>query len=153
MLLEPGEPLPSQKSRWTHDDVDVMGWHDVMIHATAFDQERREFLLDIDYLFAWVNPKPPDSHYSFWIAACTWVFRDVKSVEGDFKHHYGLTIDEVSRDDRTWTIDGHEGEIILIASGFEQVVRQQPWHVEQQYLRWSQRDGASFDRTPFDAST
>ena len=100
MPLAYDQPFEVKKSLWTEQDFDEMGWHDVHIHALAFDSENFELLLDIDFLFAWVDPAPGEKYYSFWISPCTLAFSNVHSlkaqIEGGFG--FGLEISEVSRE-------------------------------------------------------
>jgi hypothetical protein len=105
---------------WTEADFDQMGWHDVKIHAITFVPEVYEFVLDIDYIFAWVEPEPPSPCYSFWISPATLVFRNIPQFQADFSEPLDLQILGIERKDPrvprnaiyikdktewTWTID------------------------------------------------
>ena len=74
MPLAHDQSYELEKSFWTERDFANMGWHDVRIHAIAFDSEKFELLMDIDYMFAWADPAPGEKHYTFWMAPCTLVF-------------------------------------------------------------------------------
>jgi hypothetical protein len=71
------QSLTLDKTVWTDQDFDHMGWHDVRIHSMAFRLDAFELYFDIDYPFAWVDPEPPSNSYTFWVSPCTWVFSNV----------------------------------------------------------------------------
>jgi hypothetical protein len=56
MALAHDQPYELAKSLWIEKDFDKMGWHDVRVHAVAFDPEMPEIRMDIDYILAWANP-------------------------------------------------------------------------------------------------
>lgn len=160
------EQFELEKNIWTHADYEQMGWHDASIYGMTFqkteDAWTGDFLLDIDYIFKWVHPNPPDKHFTFWIAPCTLVFKgcydlrinlDTNSYAVDL-----LEIDDLLLNNTTelknnfleydWTIDLQLGEINLKSSGFEQIVRKQPMYIDGQVLSLEQRGGISFDIQP-----
>src|SRR5437660_10085391 len=75
-----------------------MGWHDVHVHGIAFDKEKFELLLDLDYIFAWVDPGPDEKHYTFWMSPSTLVFSRVHSFSAQIEWGLGLEIANVSRE-------------------------------------------------------
>ena len=96
--MKSNEHFRLEKSIWTDHDFDVMGWHDVHVHGIAFKPDAFELYFDIDYIFAWIDPEPPDKHYTFWVAPCTWVFSNVYDIEMDVGTSSGLEIADVSRE-------------------------------------------------------
>lgn len=47
--------------RWSTDDYDSMGWHDVHVHALRIEEGEHgggELVLDVDYILEWYNDKP-----------------------------------------------------------------------------------------------
>ena len=147
---------------WTDADFARMGWHDAHIHGLAFLAESHEFALDIDYLFAWVQPAAGETSFSFWVAPCTLVFADMYGVELAFSPSYdgAYSLNALTREllppppDAApdappywrWQLDGHEGSITFEASGFTQYVRAAPQHVREQRLDLAARGGVSFAR-------
>jgi hypothetical protein len=59
-----------EKWIWSHNDYDLMGWHDATVHAIALVPEQWELILDIDYILPWLEPVPPNEYFHFWIARC-----------------------------------------------------------------------------------
>ena len=72
-----------EKWVWTEEDFERMGWHDSRIYALAFSPETFELLLDIDYIFQWINPEPGETFYKFWVAPATLIFENVSDVDFD----------------------------------------------------------------------
>jgi hypothetical protein len=152
------EPELLEKWLWTEADFDHMGWHDSRVHAIAFLPDEFELCFDLDYIVQWVDPVPPASHYSFWVAPATLVFENV----WDFKMAMdnptpAFDIFGIERSDEqpspehggqfwSWTIDGVEGKISFRSSGYKQYVRRPPQHITSQVLDWEERGGLSFDR-------
>ena len=52
-----------EKWIWDDSDFDQMGWHDCKIHGFAFYSDDYELVLDMDYLFEWLNPVKPETHF------------------------------------------------------------------------------------------
>ncbi|MBK8550757.1 MAG: hypothetical protein IPL53_06725 [Ignavibacteria bacterium] len=76
------ENLMLEKSIWTEQDFWDMRWHDACLHGWAIENkgdQESDLLLDIDYIFAWIPPVPPSTHFAYWIAPCTVVFTNVSS--------------------------------------------------------------------------
>ncbi len=159
MALSPNTPFKLEKTIWTEADFDRMSWHDVHVHALAFNIEQDELLLDIDYLFAWVNPEPPESHFTFWMAPCTLVFANVHSFSASIEHGLGFEIGTLSREDAgrpghadhsgkekewRWRFDCQEGSFAFHATGFQQFTRRQPVRTLSQVFPWDKRGGVSF---------
>ena len=161
MALNPTDIYTLGKTIWTHDDFEAMGWHDVVIHAITFQPEKYEFILDIDYIFAWVNPEPPSPYFSFWISPATLVFENVHNFKAQLEDPIGLQIMGVSRKDAvvprnadcikfktewTWTLDLLQGDIEFSSVGFSQYIRRNPVRVSSQHFSLEERGGISFDR-------
>jgi hypothetical protein len=148
-----------EKWVWTDADFEHMGWHDCRVHALAFLPDEFELCFDLDYIVRWVDPVPPENHYTFWVAPATLVFENV----WEFKMAMdtptpAFDIFDIERSDEkpmldrsgyiwSWTIDGVEGSISFRASGYTQYVRRSPLHISGQVLDWDERGGLSFDRT------
>jgi len=122
------EPYTLEKALWTEEDFEVMGWHDNTIHAFSIDNRYR-FLLDIDYIFTWVHPKPGKRYFKFWIAPSTLIFENVLDLVFDMEisapHH--RKIDSITKTNPTrptnaefigreaeyeWVIETLQGEIV-----------------------------------------
>ncbi len=137
---------------WTDRDFEQMGWHDVIVQAITSNNEGDEFVLDIDYIFAWVEPEP---NFAFWISPATLVFKDVWNLRLRWENDVGVKaeglfqIEEILRSNRSaWTLRLFQGEVSLDAAGFVQYTRQAPRKVSRQHLSLQERGGISFDRPP-----
>lgn len=161
MALKPNDPFELRRGIWTEADYDQMGWHDVVIHGVAFDTDAFELLLDIDYMFAWVDPEPPAKHFTFWLSPATLVFRDVWGLKIDYDASLGLQLQDLSRSEPRirphpvpeaqqnefrWVLSANEGELSFWASGFTQYIRREPIRVGKQSFSLVERGGHSFDR-------
>ena len=145
---------------WTDADFSIMGWQDSRIHAVAFPADTSEFLLDLDYIFEWVDP-PADANYSFWVSPATLVFRGVDKLDLAFAPWPEAEIIEISCDavaegdtlaagsaksKRRWNIECTGGSIEFISTGYEQFIRHEPRHIHAQALTLDERVGYSFLR-------
>lgn len=155
MPLKPQDKYILEKSVWTHADFDKMGWHDVFIHACSFQPEERELLLDIDYIFAWVDPEPPAPYFTFWIAPSTLVFDDVHDFKAELGEPLGLQIMDLNRIDAhtpfastwTWKLELLQGKMEFLSTSFSQYTRKAPIHHRFQSLTLAERGGVSFLRS------
>lgn len=145
-----GDSFDLEKLIWIESDFEIMGWHDSRIYAIAFSSEKFELIFDIDYIFKWVDPKPNEVYFSFWISPCTLVFENVYNVEFDFGcNGVELEIDRISceikgvprnaeyigkNQEWTWTIECQQGEIKFHSTGYQQFVRAKPVLRKQQTL-------------------
>ncbi len=147
-----------EKSVWTTDDFDQMGWHDAWIHAMSFDTATHKFLLDIDYIYEWVEPAPDTEFFSFWVSPCTLVFDDVYGVDLNLQTSNEVSIQDITRVAAThvdtselvegawnWTIECNEGTMAFTSTGFTQYTRRVPQHIDGQAFDLSDRGGARFD--------
>jgi hypothetical protein len=163
MPLAPTDTYRLQKSVWSDADFEKMGWHDAVIHALAFNTERYELLLDMDYIFAWVDPLPPSPHFSFWLAPTTLVFHYVRELKIQYDASLGLQLQgiirgeprilphplpEGRREEYRWTLEGNEGELSFWATGYSQFTRHAPAHHTSQSYSFTERGGISFERSP-----
>lgn len=154
------------KSIWTHNDFEEMGWHDANIYGLNIEKDEEtwtaDFLLDIDYIFNWVHPIPPAQTFTFWVAPCTLIFKECFDLHIDFKTDGGcLDLIEIAdlylkskfEQEKNkfvyeWIIELQQGQITLKSFGFEQIVRKAPMHVHRQTLSLEERQGISFGRIP-----
>src|SRR2546421_9545929 len=90
--------------KWVWNDADFkrMGWHDNAIHGIATISEfpdRLELMLDIDYIFDWVN-QGSDRPFLLWVAPATLVFENVYHLKLDIESAQGdIELDEILRED------------------------------------------------------
>ena len=165
MPIAPTDTFALEKAIWTDADFDVMGWHDVHIHGMAFHAEKYELLLDIDYIYAWVDPEPPEKHFTFWMAPCTMIFSNVHSFTASVESGLGLEISELSREDAgrprnadyiakekewKWLFDCQEGDLSFLSVGFQQFTRRPPVRAKSQVFGWDERGGVTFDCIPYE---
>jgi hypothetical protein len=165
MPLAHDQSYELEKSFWTERDFANMGWHDVRIHAIAFDSEKFELLMDIDYMFAWADPAPGEKHYTFWMAPCTWVFSNVHSFSAEVEWGLGLQIDNVSREEAgrpknaesivreqewRWVLSCQEGRFSFHSVGYRQFTRAKPVRARSQAFPWTERGGVCFDLIRYD---
>jgi hypothetical protein len=161
MALKPGEIYTLEKSVWTHEDFESMGWHDVTIHAITFCPKAYEFVLDVDYIFAWVHPEPPSPGFSFWVSPATLVFQNVINFKAQIEDPMGLQIMDINRKEPrppknadhipqkiewTWTIELLQGDIEFSSVGFRQYTRRKPVRIPAQQFSTDERGPVSFDR-------
>jgi hypothetical protein len=150
-----------EKWLWTDTDFELMGWHDCLIHALAFPRDTYDLVLDIDYIFKWVHPVPPERNFSFWIAPATLVFENTNDVIFQFDVYNGMEIDSIEREKAAakqnsfyihrdkewlWTVSCHRGDLKFRATGFKQYIRSEPKLVNFSYLELQERGGCSFLR-------
>lgn len=152
------------KRSWSESDFADLGWHDARIWAVAAIPEEFEFVLDLDYIFRWVEPVDGEDQYKFWVSPVTMVFRNVHSVKLDVESRQGsLEVVNLHRGDSRPTPNGklsethyrvecQEGELTLWATGFEMHVRRLPILQRSQILSLRGRGGISFDRGGTDAA-
>lgn len=153
------------KTLWTTADFEKMGWHDSIIYGLSlisdFESKESELMLDIDYIFQWNNPEPPNTHYTFWIAPCTLVFKNVLNIQFGIETSSMLSpemeiadiirLEEVDRSDAfpraaKWQVELQNGDLFFEADGYEQYVRRFPIHSEGQQLSLVARGGISFEK-------
>lgn len=151
-----------EKTLWTEDDFENMGWHDSLIYAIGFTPNF-EFTLDIDYIFKWVHPQEDETHFKFWVAPCTLVFENVYDLKFDIEisSPFELEIADITRDspqkpinaefikretEFSWNIETQQGNITFKAIGYKQYVRKLPVFQESQQIDSEKRGGISLER-------
>ncbi|WP_343667211.1 hypothetical protein [Chitinophaga sp.] len=114
-----------EKSIWTEADFDTMNWHDVQIYEMAM---KGDLEFDIDYIFKWNEPEVKGCMFTFWIAPCTLVFKQIRNLRFDLDvvRSDAFQIDYIERSGDRWTIVTRNGDISFVSEGYEQFVRQQP---------------------------
>lgn len=146
-----------EKNIFTEADFEQMNWHDCHIHAFSFN-DNDELLLDIDYLFKWIQPKKGSRYYKFWIAPCTLIFENVYNIVFESEHKQPI-IDYIDRSnprrpknaeyigkdfEYDWDIVMISGEMTFRSVGFKQYVRQMPILMSDEKLDLETRGGISF---------
>ena len=157
-----------EKSIWTQEDFDIMGWHDANIYGMIIEKGEEPWqgnlVLDIDYIFEWLHPIPPQEYFSFWVAPCTLIFKEVCELRIDVDQQ-GNTFELFDFDSITmpskkeldngctvyeWLLRLHIGEIQFKSLGFEQIVRKSPIYTNSQVLSLEKRGGISFSKQAFE---
>jgi hypothetical protein len=153
-------PEPA-RATWTDADFDSMSWHDVALHAIAFEPSMPypgRLLLDIDYIVGGEQPAPPETTFTFWMCPATLVFEHAsdfavnldlvgRSFEPAFNAFFRSEPD--ANGDRTWTLAGHEFTMQVRGPGFTQYLRHLPMLAAAQRLGVAERGGISFDEAAF----
>ena len=140
-----------EKWIWNQDDFEQMGWHDNPIYAMSFDEDVK---FDIDYLFKWVNPIPPNSNYRFWISPATLIFKNPTKfkveIETDFVD--GLEIADIEKEQiegkTNYIIETQEGRIEIQTEKFVQIIRRPPSLQIFQHLPKIERSEICFSTSP-----
>ncbi|MGI4760845.1 MAG: hypothetical protein ACRYF0_09070 [Janthinobacterium lividum] len=159
------ESYTVDKTLWATADFELMGWHDSIIYGLSlindFETKESELMLDIDYIFQWNNPEPPSTHFTFWVAPCTLVFKNVLNVQLGLDSGSLLSpemeiadihqLEEIDRGTQfpkaaKWQIELQNGDFFFEADGFEQYVRRLPSYCEGQQLSLIGRGGISFKK-------
>jgi hypothetical protein len=156
-----------EKKIWTHEDFEIMGWHDNKIYGFAIEKGEEKWsadlLFDIDYIFKWNQPVQPQQTFTFWISPCTLIFKETFDLHINITTDGGcldlLEIVDISISEKIeqeknkfiyeWTIELQQGQIKLKSYGFEQVVRQEPIHIGRQALTFEERGGICFSRDTY----
>lgn len=149
-----------EKYLWTENDFDLMGWHDATFYAIGFLPEKYQLLLDIDYIFKWIEPTEGETFYKFLVSPATLMFENVHGLSVSISEPYRpLQIQNIERRnpkpptnaeymDRTeewhWLIDLEIGEIEFDSVGFRQIIRREPVLTDSQSLGLEIRGGISF---------
>lgn len=146
------------KTVWTEQDYEVMGWHDCRLWAMVADTEAFEFSLDIDYIFQWVKPGPGETYFKFWICPVTMVFENAHTVRINIESQLGfIELDHLHKEEERkneytgliehlYRFECQEGEVSLRASGYKMYVRQLPRLTQAQSLDFAVRGGISVEK-------
>lgn len=153
--MESGE---LEKSVWTEQDYEVMGWHDCRLWAMVADIDAFEFSLDLDYIFKWVQPGPGETYFKFWVCPVTMVFENAHRVSINIESQQGfIEIDHLHREEESklehgrltehlYRFECQEGQVSLRATGYKMFVRQPPRLTQGQYLDIKVRGGISVEK-------
>jgi hypothetical protein len=140
----------------TDVDFDSMSWHDVALHAVAFEPSLPypgRLLLDLDYIVGGEKPAPPSTTFHFWMCPATLVFERASDLVANLDlvgRSFEPSLSSITRSepdangDRTWTIAGHEFTMEVRAHGFTQYLRRGPIRADGQRLGAEVRGGISF---------
>jgi len=156
-MTQPSKSYHLEKTLWSDQDFENMGWHDCRLFAISFGENFR-LLFDIDYIFKWVTA---GRTFKFWVSPCTLVFENVYDLEFQLDGiSEGIDIDDIIRDNPQepknsefikvdiefeWTIITQQGSIFFKSIGYKQYVRQIPKLTPGQYFDLAERGGISFD--------
>lgn len=128
-----------------------MGWHDARIYAVQFG---KNISFDIDYIFEWVK-SDADDFFSFVVAPATLAFLEPTNIvlNVDFRFGQQLEIEEIQRrvaDNgiTEWYIETHQGDIVITANSFQQVIRRQPTLQTGQQVLPEERGDSNFNMVP-----
>lgn len=123
--------------RWSTEDFDSLGWHDVSVHALRIEEGEDgsgELVLDIDYILEWCIDKPD---FSFRIAPATLRFHEIFNLRVVLDYASlpagisPFTLDGITRELLTYpngnqsfrwllSVNWPAGEISFESSGFTQ---------------------------------
>lgn len=166
LLIYLMEEYKLEKYVWTEKDYENMGFNLATVHSIGFVPTKYELMFDIDYIFRRIDPKPPSSYYTLWIAPATLVFRNINEqnieiggIYGDGLQLDGSGINRLESrsprnadyiEDKTewkWIIDMHYGEASFWSTGYNMYVRQEArLFVKTSLLSLEERGGISFDQ-------
>lgn len=154
-----------EKTIWTEVDFDIMGWHDSPVYGMALFSDSTTFstelVFDLDYIFQWINPIPPDRHFSFWIAPSTLVFKNIADLNIQMDPEPPNTFDfeildiyrleafqQANREPYwKWHIELGNGNIYFTSTGYEQIIKKVPSLTR--HLAYPDRGETNFCRTVF----
>jgi len=147
-----------EKAVWSEKEFKAMGWHDATIWSMLANSEEYEYLLDLDYIFKWVEPIENEKYFKFWISPVTMVFENAHEIRIDIESPQGIIeISELHMEnpqptpngkftEHTYRIECQEGVISVKATGYKLYVRQKPKLIQYQSMGLSERNGVSFER-------
>ena len=149
-----------EKAIWTDADLEILGWHDATLWSMVADPDGFEFLLDLDYIFQWVDPAPGETYFKFWVAPVTMVFENAHDIDIDIdlqSQQGQIEISAMHREDPTLSPNGaftqhtyrfecQQGEIKIRSTGFKMFVREPPTLLRVQSFSLAERAGLSFSR-------
>ena len=152
------ETYELEKPVWTHEDFAGMGWHDSKVWAMLANPDDREFVIDLDYIFMWVNPKADQKYFQFWVAPATMIFENAYDIKVNIESKQAqIEVADLHMENPRGTKNGkfaeysfrfecQEGEITLTATGYKMYVREKPRLCQGQSMSYAERGGATFDR-------
>jgi hypothetical protein len=146
VMAQTSKSYQLDKSVWTDVDFETMGWHDCMIYAFCFG-DNKQLLLDVDYIFKWLQI---GNTYKFWVSPCTLIFENVYDIEFQIDGCSGvLEIDNIERrnpqrpknadfikrdTEYDWAIETQQGYVSFKSVGYKQYVRRKPQFINGQYF-------------------
>jgi hypothetical protein len=150
-------------STWTNRDFDLLGWHDVHVHALRIlggEHGAGELWLDLDYILEWIPPDTAEGSYRFRVAPALLKFHDVTSLQLSLDYAtWGaamgpFSIDGIQREpipypdnyvSFRWAISVNwpAGKIMFQSPGFTQVLTGPVVDTGSQDLTESEREGGS----------
>jgi hypothetical protein len=139
-----------EKSIWTDEDFEQMGWHDCNIYRFRLQEDLE---LDIDYILKWNPPDMEGLPFTFWVAPATLVFKKIRLLgfDLDVGLEDAFEIDDIERNisgnEVSWEMLTRRGNIEFVSNGFEQYIRQQPSFQFGQRINYFERGGFSLERT------
>ena len=154
------------KSIWSEEDFEQLNWHDVIVHAFSIIPREYDYelMLDIDYIFEWINPAPLAKHFSFVIAPATLSFPGAWDIKTDIATRKDI-LEPISildiqrknpRETNTanvfnwdWSIILEQGSIKFNGYGFKQYVRKEPLVLDSNVLEEEHRGVTSFSKTTY----
>lgn len=152
------EAFKLEKTIWDDSDFDVMGWHDATIWSTVANPDEFEFLVDLDYIFKWVQPTEGETYFKFWVAPVTMIFENAHNVSVEIESEQGtIEVANFHRENPRLTLNGkltqytyrfecQEGNVSLTATGFKMYVRRAPQLLQYQSFGLKERKGVRFGR-------
>ena len=152
-----------EKLVWENADFDTMGWHDATLWSMVANAQDSEFLIDLDYIFRWVDPGQGETYFRFWVAPVTMVFENAADVRIDIRSQQGsIEVADLHREllgptpngrftNYAFRFECQEGEVSLRATGYKMYVRRLPVLIDGQALELGARAGVSFERSCRDA--
>ena len=145
------------KTIFTEMDMEELCFHDCPIYAMA--PVGNDLVMDIDYMFEWLEPKGREKGFTYPISPCTIYFKNVEDFGMSFEGSYpetALIMQDFAEDDNKFFPEQHiynigclGGNFVLRCDGFELIVRQKPVLTKRQGLTMKQRGGISFSRKPY----
>jgi len=79
-----------EKAVWSEKEFKTMGWHDATIWSMLANSEEYEYLLDLDYIFKWVEPIENEKYFKFWVSPVTMVFENAHEIRIDIESPQGI---------------------------------------------------------------
>jgi len=165
-MTEVSKDYPLEKKIWTEADFEIMGWHDSPIYGMTWSNSTSgsaDLIFDIDYIFEWIHPEPPDTYFSFWIAPATLIFKDTYNVKIDVGAAYerisDMEIADINRLDEVpyeggiiswkWEIALQNGTITFESRGYDQIIKGNPVNTTKQCVPPELRGEVNFSRHHF----
>ncbi|MBX3267151.1 MAG: hypothetical protein KF831_10625 [Acidobacteria bacterium] len=152
--------LTSEKYVWTEEDFGQMGWHDNTLYAIAILPDKYQLMLDIDYIFRWIDPLESGSFFTFLLSPSTLIFENVHGLSIDISEPFRpIQIQSIERfnpkpppnadqiirnTEWEWTIDLEVGVIRFESVGYKQYTRETPAIFSSQSIDFEKRGGISF---------